>query len=118
MSEPNIPESGDAPPEPTPLTGPPARVLIVDSSELGGLLQALLARHAIDVQLARNANAALDAILASPPHLAIVELELPDASGVDLVHILHQPPSRVPIILVGNSPKDSLPVNVQRGIEM
>lgn len=94
------------------------RVLVVDPSEMGGLLQALLARHQVEAHLCRTAGAALDAILAAPPDLAIVDLDLPDASGVDLLHILKQPPQDTPVILMASVPKDGLESNVQRGVEL
>ncbi|MBI5498246.1 MAG: response regulator [Deltaproteobacteria bacterium] len=106
------------PPETSPPPGSRPRVLIVDASELGGLLQALLTRNDIDAVLVRTGAAALDAILGAPPMLAIVDLDLPDASGVDLVHILRQPPENVPVVFLCSTAKEALPENTQRGVEL
>ena len=111
MSDTTAPEQASPPGQPL------ARVLVVDPTEMGGLLQMLLQRHRIDAHLCRTAGAALDAILAAPPALAIIDLDLPDASGVDLLHILRQPPENVPVVFTGSAPKEALSQNVQRGVE-
>lgn len=117
MSDTPPPQQGPPPPPSDGAAPRPARVLVVDASELGGLLQALLARNGLESVLTRTASAALDAILANAPELAIVDVDLPDASGVDLLHILHQPPSTIPVILMSNTPREALAPNTQRGVE-
>src|SRR5688500_13736389 len=74
MSDPATNPAGVSPGA-TSATARKPRVLIVDSSELGGLLQALFNRNEFEVVVARSGVAALDAILSQPPSVAIVELE-------------------------------------------
>ncbi|MEW5849726.1 MAG: response regulator [Myxococcota bacterium] len=115
MSDPTTNPSGVVPGASSSARKP--RVLIVDSSELGGLLQALFNRNEFDVVVARSGVAALDAILSQPPSVAIVELDLPDASGVDLLDILHQPP-RVPVVVISSVARHALPPERQERLQL
>lgn len=93
------------------------RVLIVDGSELGTLLQGLMHRNRMETLLARTAGEAMDAILQHHIDLALIELELPDASGVDLLHILRQS-APVPVVIIGATPRASLPEHTQQGLDL
>jgi len=68
--------------------GSALRVLIVDPSSDGDRLAAQCADHGLTVVRARTASAALDQILAALPQVAVVEVDLPDATGLDLAQIL------------------------------
>ena len=65
-------------------TGRPAslRVLLVEDDEMVAFsLAALLRQKGHRVDVARTGQAALEAASASPPHLALVDLGLPDMDG-------------------------------------
>jgi DNA-binding response OmpR family regulator len=67
-----------------PATTPPAplRVLLVEDDEMVAFsLAALLRQKGHRVDVARTGQAALEAASVSPPHLALVDLGLPDMDG-------------------------------------
>ncbi|MBN2358752.1 MAG: DUF4388 domain-containing protein [Deltaproteobacteria bacterium] len=64
------------------------RVLVVDPSTEGDRLAAQCADHGLTVIRARTASSALDQILGALPGVAVVEVDLPDATGLDLAQIL------------------------------
>jgi len=63
-------------------------VLIVDPSDDGDRLAQQCADHGLTVVRARTATSALDQILTVRPAAAVVELDLPDATGLDLAQVL------------------------------
>jgi DNA-binding NtrC family response regulator len=65
------------------------RILIVDDEvEVTGSLATIFRRHEYDVRVAASAEAAIDAIAAWQPDLAIVDVQLPQMNGIDLAMVV------------------------------
>src|SRR4051812_38712412 len=65
-----------------------ADVLVVDPGELGELLAALLGQYGMSAVHARSGEEALERALVDKPAVAIIEHDLPDATGVDVADLL------------------------------
>jgi CheY-like chemotaxis protein len=93
--------------------GPRARLqaLVVDDdlSQREGLAE-LLRRAGIAVKLAGSGSMALQQAVIHRFDVALVDLELPDVSGRDLVAELHARWPSLPIIVLSGHPADSAPV--------
>ncbi|HEY0179273.1 MAG TPA: ATP-binding protein, partial [Dokdonella sp.] len=64
-------------------------VLVVDDDpDIAQLLEALLADLGFEVELADDANAALDAVAARAPDVLLIDVELPGLSGNAAVYVL------------------------------
>ena len=65
------------------------RILIVDDEvEVTGSLATIFRRHEYDVRVAASAEAAIDAVAAWQPDLAIVDVQLPQMNGIDLAMVI------------------------------
>lgn len=65
------------------------RILIVDDeAEVTGSLAAIFRRHEYDVRVADSAEAAIEAVAAWQPDLAIVDVQLPRMNGIDLAMVI------------------------------
>lgn len=91
------------------------RVLIVDPSLEGDKLAAQCADHGLTVIRARTATTALDQILAALPQVAVVEVDLPDATGLDLAQILVGD-VRIPLFLTSASRSPDSDALLQGGL--
>ena len=92
------------PPGPLPQPEVRGRVLYVDDEELNRLLmQALLDfRPGVALQLAADGAGGLAAARATPPDLMLLDMRLPDMTGLQLLHALRADPALagVPCIAV------------------
>jgi DNA-binding response OmpR family regulator len=83
---------------------PKYRVLIVeDEPDIAGLIKHTLERSAdADAEIVGTGEAALNAVIAQPPDLIILDLNLPVLSGVDVCRILRRRSEgrHVPIIML------------------
>ncbi|HWE86828.1 MAG TPA: PAS domain S-box protein [Terracidiphilus sp.] len=71
--------------------GEKTRILIVeDNEELAGVIAGVFARDSIEVQTARSRQQAVDACLAFEPHLMVLDIDLPDGDGLNIVDWLQQ----------------------------
>lgn len=78
-------------------------ILIVDDHPMMREGLAQLIEHEPDLAVggqADNAGQALDAISAQPPDLAVVDISLPDRSGLELIKDLHTLHPGLPILVV------------------
>lgn len=67
-------------------TSPPPKVLLVeDTEELARLYQGYLADEAIELEHVANGHAALDRLAAAPPAVLILDLNLPDMDGREVL---------------------------------
>ncbi len=85
-----------------PVTAAPTsvRVLVVDDDEVvRGLVRDGLEREGFEVDEAGDENEALDAIERFVPDLLVLDVNLPNASGFDVLHRLRDT-SRLPVILL------------------
>jgi DNA-binding response OmpR family regulator len=84
--------------------GAAARVLVVeDEEDIAGLIKHTLERAGgARVEIVTRGDAALQMLLASPPDLVLLDLNLPGISGLELCRILRERPdtAKVPIIML------------------
>jgi DNA-binding NtrC family response regulator len=67
-------------------TSPPPKILLVeDTDELARLYQGYLAGEAIDLERVANGQIALDRLAAAPPAVLILDLNLPDMDGREVL---------------------------------
>jgi two-component system KDP operon response regulator KdpE len=90
----------------------PARILVADDEELmRRLLTATLARHNYEVVVAATGNEALNCALEHDPDLVILDLLLPDMSGVDVCRKLREW-RPVPILVVSGRDEESMKITL------
>ena len=76
------------------------RVLLVEDDESVGVgMEALLTEEGFETVWVRNASSACDAAQRSCPEVAIVDINLPDGNGVDLIPILRAEHCDLPVVL-------------------
>lgn len=69
------------------------RVLVVDDSlSIRRALELTLRRAGYDVQLARDGSEALDLLLAGPPAVVVLDIEMPRLDGFELLGIIRRTP--------------------------
>jgi two-component system OmpR family response regulator len=79
----------------------PTRVLVVDDEEnVAYLLRAALRHAGYDVEVAKTARQALDAVAAGVPDVIVLDVMLPDADGFDLCRRLRRGGLRVPVLFL------------------
>jgi DNA-binding NtrC family response regulator len=87
----------------------PSRVLLVDDdSELGDLLRKQLERAGSAVTLCRTAAEALEQLngASMPWQGAVIDLTLPDRSGLDLLRLALEMHPRLGVVIISGSPFD------------
>lgn len=85
----------------------PVRILIVDDeSQSRRMLRTLLADEGYRASEARTAGEALAAVRARHPDLVLLELDLPDADGIDVIRSLRDEGSTKPIIVVSSRDRE------------
>ncbi len=90
----------------------PARILVADDEELmRRLLTATLARHHYEVLVAATGNEALNSALEHDPDLVILDLLLPDMSGVDVCRKLREW-RPVPILVVSGRDEETMKIKL------
>jgi CheY-like chemotaxis protein len=88
------------------------RLLVVNHTELGGLLHTLFSLNGLHTLLAASASAAQESIARQPISLAMVDMDIPDGGGLQLMARLREHLG-IPVILVGSTAQDRLPVDLQ-----
>ena len=77
-----------------------ARVLVIeDEPQIVRVLRVNLRRHGYEIDIARGGRAALAAAAQRPPALVVLDLDLPDMKGVEVIRRLRRW-SRAPIIVL------------------
>ena len=87
-----------------------ATILVVeDEGDLRALISYNLSRSGYTVELAADLSSARQALACTTPSLVILDLMLPDGSGLDLARQIRKSPSSagVPILFVTARPQDS-----------
>ena len=88
----------------------PAPILVVeDEGDLRGLIGYKLIRSGYAVELTADLGSARQVLEGGTPSLVILDLMLPDGSGLDLARQIRQSPSsaRIPILFVTARPKET-----------
>ncbi len=96
----------------------PVRLLVVeDEPDIGSLLEYLLGREGFSVRVARSGRQALDELDRERPDLVVLDLMLPDVSGLDVLrHIRRESSSARTHVLVLSARKDE--ADRVRGFEL
>ncbi len=86
-----------------------AKILVIDDNELiRTLLQELLTRNGYETFVAVDGKSAIELLENVKPHLALVDLMLPDISGIEVIKQIRSiSPSTESIIITGHSSYDS-----------
>lgn len=86
------------------------RILVVDPSpqRMHALVEKLHGVPALEVEVVASAQAAATAIARRKPTLVVTELELPDATGVEFVEVLHNAPATKDILLIVVSTRNEI----------
>ncbi|MHA1126248.1 MAG: response regulator [Candidatus Heimdallarchaeota archaeon] len=89
--------------------GSKVKIIVIDDNEIiRNLMYELLTRKGYEVILASDGTSALTLVKKRKPHLAIVDLVLPDISGVDLLkEIKKLSPNTENIVITGYSSNDN-----------
>ena len=86
----------------TPEASKPSLLLVEDDALLAEALAAALDRRGYAATVCATAQLALAQLRAAPPQLAVVDLRLPDASGLSIVSALHDAnPLAAIVVLTG-----------------
>ena len=98
-----------------------AHVLIIeDDASVCELLFSSLTKSGYRVSVAQRGEAALDQVEEDPPHLVVLDLNLPGMSGLDVCRIMRQDPwmSKIPILmLTGKSEEDDIVAGLEVGAD-
>lgn len=79
----------------------PATVLIVeDVVSLAMTYRSYLKAENVHVEVVGNGQAALDAVTSSPPNAIILDINLPDISGMDILETLKSQGLDIPVIMI------------------
>jgi len=91
--------AGEPPKPPEPLTAPP--ILLVDDEALTrDFYKDLLSEHGFCVVAASNGSDALALIRQHPPEAAILDIMMPDMSGLEVLERLHAQDPDLPVIML------------------
>ncbi|MDY0744299.1 CHASE domain-containing protein [Paucibacter sp. R3-3] len=102
LSSATAPQSGEAPRAPQ-MTGR-RRIVYIEDNEMNAELMrgALEQRPLIDLQVFETGLAGLEAVLAAPPDLLLLDMQLPDIDGLDVLRRLRArwPAQTLPVVVV------------------
>jgi DNA-binding response OmpR family regulator len=93
----------------------PHLLLIEDDPSLAQSLTAVLEREGYRVTLKASGGEAIASVKASPPHLVLLDIRLPDGSGFDFCRQMRQMGLRQPVIMLTAQAED---VDKILGLEM
>ena len=79
----------------------PAKILVVDDEpDTANLLSLTLTRAGYEVKQANNGKTALTLALQDPPDLVILDVMMPEVSGLDVLSALQKPPYTSPPVIL------------------
>src|SRR5438132_14034645 len=80
---------------------PPKRILIVDDEpNIGRSLQMILEGEGYSVFLCRNAAEFRERVLGYRADVCLLDVRLPDGSGIDLLRFLREKDDRTPVVMI------------------
>lgn len=103
--------------KPQPMNNPTGRVLVVDDeANIRSGLQTILTRDGHAVHTAERAEDALAVLELFACEVAIIDIRLPDMSGIELLKLIHQRlPTVVGLILTGHGTLDTAITALREG---
>ena len=105
---------------PTSTSSPPVRILVVeDNRDAAFILSKVLQWHGYDVQVQHTGLEGVEAALSYQPHIAILDLGLPDIDGWQVARRLqeHLPTRPVLIALTGYGQEDYRRKSAETGFD-
>ncbi len=84
----------------------PHALLVDDDAAFQGALAEIVRQEGFTVETAENLATARDRLVAQPPDVALVDLELPDGTGFDLIPDLEQARSEI-VLVTGHATVDA-----------
>jgi|GEM_PF-235364 len=98
-----------------------AHILVIeDDTSVCELLFSSLTKSGYRVSVAQRGEAALGQIEEDPPHLVVLDLNLPGMSGLDVCRVMRQDPwmSKIPVLmLTGKSEEEDIVVGLEVGAD-
>src|SRR5690606_5454224 len=93
----------------TSMTPPPLRVLLVeDDAAYAGLIEAELRGSSIDLSTVGTLAASRAALAARPFDAVLLDLDLPDSSGVQTVARMHETDATMPVVVLTSNGDEGL----------
>ena len=86
--------------------GLPYALIVDDERQLANNMARYLARHGFETHVVHCAGDAHQAMTERKPDIALIDLKLPDASGVDLCRTLHMRYPGLPVLVVSATMND------------
>jgi two-component system KDP operon response regulator KdpE len=85
-------------------------LIVEDDKFIAMALQIRLVAHGYQVEVVGAMTPAIDSIAQSMPHAAVLDINLPDGSGIELMQLMHemQSDSKVPVVIMTASNKRGL----------
>ncbi len=90
----------------TPSTAAPHVLIVDDERQLATNVARYLARNGFDAKAVHSVAAANLAITERKPDIALVDLKLPDISGIDLCRMLHERYPDLPVLVISATMDD------------
>lgn len=88
--------------------------VLEDDAELGVLIKKTLARAGISVTVASDVHTAMATLLTLPPDLLILDYQLADMTGKDIVHALRQQGYNIPFIIITGHGDERIAVEMMK----
>ncbi|MDX1665715.1 MAG: response regulator [Saprospiraceae bacterium] len=79
------------------------KILVCEGEEV--LLTAIefrLRRHGFDVEIAKDAEETLEKLKAGTPDLLLVDLEMPDLAGLELIEQVKRENEKLPVVVIAD----------------
>ena len=101
MSEPRTPALTNFPPDDVILDAIRGRILVIDDeADIRESLEALLTLEGYQVVLASTANEGIERVESAQYDLVLLDLMLPDKSGIEVITELRERDNETPIFLI------------------
>ena len=93
------------------------RILVVDDEpDFASLVQGNLEKEGFDVDVAFNGVEGLEKVQANPPDAIVLDVMMPDVSGLEVLRFMRQEPNlqNIPVVLVSAK---SMPSDIKKGMD-
>ncbi|PIQ95895.1 MAG: two-component system response regulator [Nitrospinae bacterium CG11_big_fil_rev_8_21_14_0_20_56_8] len=86
----------------------PKTILVVDDDHLSRtLVSRILKKEGYAIQLAANGREAIDRVTENPPDLAVVDVLMPQVSGMEFLRWLREHHQQIPVIMLTSIEENS-----------